>query len=93
MTYSEITQLTKTAYEHLAVKYHNSFKDEMKQKKYDRNLLSNFSNAVVDNGLICDAGCGPSGHIGKFLQQKGHPIIGIDISPTCIQIAKEYQLK
>jgi SAM-dependent methyltransferase len=40
--------------------------------------------------LICDAGCGPSGHIGKYLVEKGHRVVGIDISPKCVEIATSY---
>ena len=36
---------------------------------------------------MCDAGCGPSGHIGKYLFDKGHSINGIDISEKCIELA------
>jgi ubiquinone/menaquinone biosynthesis C-methylase UbiE len=37
--------------------------------------------------LICDAGCGPSGHIGMYLANKGMVITGIDISDRCIELA------
>ena len=91
MILQEINQLTIVAYDSLADKYHRSFKDELAEKEYDRSLLDKFSNSVGLNGIICDAGCGPSGHIGKYLQQKGHRVIGIDISPRCIEIASEYE--
>ena len=35
-----------------------------------------FSSSINNSCLICDAGCSPSGHIGKYLQQKGHQVIG-----------------
>ncbi len=43
------------------------FKDEMAHKEYDRIILDKFSNSLKQKGRICDAGCGPSGHIGKYL--------------------------
>ena len=35
-------------------------------------------------------GCGPSGHIGKYLFDKGLNVTGIDMSEKCIDIAKNY---
>ena len=40
------------------------------------------------DSLICDAGCGPSGHIGRYLFDKGTKVIGVDISEKCIELAK-----
>ncbi len=91
MKLEEINQLTIDAYEKLALKYHQSFKDEMEEKEYDRIILDKFSKSFNTNSKICDAGCGPSGHIGKYLQKKGPQVTGIDISPKCIEIASEYE--
>jgi SAM-dependent methyltransferase len=90
MKIEEINELTKLAYEKTADKYHVNFKHEIEQKEYDRLLLDKFSSLLNDNSIICDAGCGPSGHIGKYLADKGHKIIGIDISQKCIEIASSY---
>jgi len=38
--------------------------------------------------LICDAGCGPIAHIGRYLYNKGLDVIGTDISDKCIEIAE-----
>src|SRR6185295_10628538 len=77
-------------YDNTADKYHDHFKNEITQKEYDRLLLDRFSNTLAVSSLICDAGCGPSGHIGKYLFDKGHQVIGIDISSKCIDIASSY---
>ncbi|HEV8515885.1 MAG TPA: class I SAM-dependent methyltransferase, partial [Cyclobacteriaceae bacterium] len=90
MSLEEINELTKKAYNQTAAKYHNHFKNEISQKEYDRLLLDKFSNMLPVNSLICDAGCGPSGHIGKYLFDKGHRVVGIDISQKCIDIATSY---
>lgn len=90
MQIDQIIELTRVAYNNTGEKYHQYFKDEMSQKAYDRNLLDKFSNLLPKDSLICDAGCGPSGHIGKYLFDKGHRVIGIDISQKCIEIAKDY---
>ena len=38
--------------------------------------------------LSCDAGCGPSGHIGRYLFDKGIKVVGVDISEKCIELAR-----
>ena len=43
MTLQEVNQLTIDAYEQLASKYHESFKDEMTHKEYDKKILDQFS--------------------------------------------------
>lgn len=91
MNYSDYSEMTRITYDHTAEKYHMNFKNEMVEKEFDRLYLDNFSNMLPKNSLICDAGCGPSGHIGKYLFDKGHKIKGIDISPQCIEIARDYQ--
>ena len=90
MEINKIIELTKTAYDKTACKYHESFKNEIEQKEYDRLLLDKFSDMLVAGSCICDAGCGPSGHIGKYLHNKGHRIVGIDISQKCIEKASSY---
>ena len=91
MTLQEVNQLTIDAYEQLASKYHESFKDEMTHKEYDKKILDQFSEMLHPSSKICDAGCGPSGHIGKYLQKKGLELAGIDISPKCIELATQYE--
>src|SRR4051812_17721492 len=80
MQLEQINELTKNAYNKTADKYHHHFKDEVNQKEYDRQLLDKFSAMLPINALVCDAGCGPSGHIGKYLSDKGHRVTGIDFS-------------
>lgn len=90
MDLNEINRLTIKAYNKTARKYHECFKNEILEKEYDRLILDRYSEMIKEEGLICDAGCGPSGQIGKYLNDKGHKIIGIDIAPACINIAKNY---
>jgi len=83
----QIIELTKIAYNKTADKYHKHFKDEINKKEYDRLILDRFSGMIKADSTICDAGCGPSGHIGKYLAEKGHKVVGIDISQKCINFA------
>jgi ubiquinone/menaquinone biosynthesis C-methylase UbiE len=88
-TIETINSKTRQAYNLVARKYHELFHDEMNRKEYDRNLLDRFANCFNQNSLICDAGCGPSGHIGRYVFDKGIPVLGVDISDDCIKLARE----
>jgi ubiquinone/menaquinone biosynthesis C-methylase UbiE len=87
---NQINEFTRQSYNLVAKKYHKLFKDEMNQKKYDRKLLDDFSKYFSLDSKIYDMGCGPSGHIGRYLYDKGLKVIGIDISEKCIDIATNY---
>lgn len=87
---NKINEITRKSYNLVAAKYHELFKDEMNQKEYDRKLLDDFSKYFSSDSSIYDMGCGPSGHIGKYLRDKGLNVIGIDISEKCIEIASQY---
>jgi SAM-dependent methyltransferase len=90
MRLEEINELTRKAYDKTAGKYHAHFKDEVEQKPYDRALLDQFSGMLAPGSIVCDAGCGPSAHMGKYLSGKGHRMVGIDLSPRCVEIARSY---
>jgi SAM-dependent methyltransferase len=79
---------TRRAYNLAAEKYHELFHDEVNEKDYDRSLLDSFAARFIRGALICDAGCGPSAQIGRYLVDKGMTVIGIDISERCIEMAK-----
>ena len=86
----KINQLTRRSYNLVAERYHELFKDEMKEKAYDRKLLDQFSKHFSAESVIYDVGCGPSGHIGNYLFEKGFNVVGIDISEKCIDIAAHH---
>jgi ubiquinone/menaquinone biosynthesis C-methylase UbiE len=86
----ETNSITCKVYDLLAEKYHALFKDELSQKEYDRKLIDNYAQYFSPCSIIYDVGCGPSGHIGKYLFDKGLNVTGIDISEKCIDIAKNY---
>ena len=85
-----INSLTRQAYNLAAQKYHDLFHNEMNEKEYDRNLLDSFSTRFNKDSLICDAGCGSSAHIGRYLFNKGIKVIGMDISEKCVELARFY---
>ena len=80
--------LTQQAYNLAAQKYHDLFHNEMNEKEYDRKLLDSFAVKFNKDSLICDAGCGPSAHIGRYLFEKGIKVIGVDISEKCVELAR-----
>lgn len=90
MDIREINKLTRKCYNSIADKYHEMFKDELFVKPFDRSLLDEFSTDFSNDSLVCDAGCGPSAQIGRYLMDKGINVIGTDISDRCIEIAREY---
>jgi len=83
----QINEETRKSFNLAAEKYYERFKDEMKQKEYDRVLLDKFASNFDSKSIICDMGCGP-GHITRYLFDKGLNVFGIDISERCIQIAR-----
>jgi ubiquinone/menaquinone biosynthesis C-methylase UbiE len=85
----EISLKTRSSYNLAAEKYHQLFYDELEKKEFDRKILDEFSNFFDKDSLLCDAGCGPSGHITGYIFKKGIKIIGIDISDKCIEVARK----
>ena len=85
-----INTLTRQAYDLAAQKYHGLFHNEMNEKEYDRKLLDDFASRFTKESIVCDAGCGPSAHIGRYLFEKGIKVVGIDISEKCVELARQY---
>lgn len=86
----QVNEKTRQTYNLAAKTYFDLFKNEMEEKKYDRELLDKFAEKFNGNSLICDAGCGPSIHIGKYIFDKGIKVIGIDISDKCVDLARKH---
>lgn len=78
---------TRQAYDLAAQRYHDLFHDELNDKAADRALLDAFAGRFAPGALICDAGCGPSAHIGRYLAGKGLTVTGVDISDRCVEMA------
>jgi len=89
-TLRSVHQKTRQAYNLAADKYHSLFHNEMNEKEYDRKLLDTFADKFAPGSLICDAGCGPSAHIGRYLFDKGMRVVGVDISDRCVDLASHF---
>ena len=83
----QIHDKTRKSYNLAAEKYFEDFKDEMKQKEYDREFLDEFATHFDSTSVICDVGCGP-GHITRYIHDKGLNIFGVDISEKCVEVAR-----
>jgi SAM-dependent methyltransferase len=69
--------------EYVAHLYH-----ELDHKPLDRAWLTSFAATVGDPGPICDLGCGP-GHVARFLSEQGAHVLGMDLSPRMIELARQ----
>ena len=83
-----VNEKTRQAYNVAAQKYHDLFHNEMNEKDYDRRLLDIFAGDFAAESLVLDAGCGPAAHIGRYIADKGIPVVGVDISDNCIELAR-----
>jgi ubiquinone/menaquinone biosynthesis C-methylase UbiE len=84
----DVRNRTREYYDAVGRTYYELFKDELRQKEYDRRLLDRFITLLGPRARVCDAGCGPCGHTTRYLAQAGLDVIGIDLSPECIAIAR-----
>lgn len=82
-----VTAKTRRAYNRAARRYHDLFHDELKDKPNDRALLDDFAGRCGGAALVLDAGCGPCGHIGRYVREKGPSVVGVDISEDCLTSA------
>ena len=85
-----INQKTKKAYNVAAQRYYDLFYNELDKKLFDKEFIDTFLSHLNSDSIICDAGCGPCGHIESYIFKKGYGITGIDISERSIEIAQKH---
>ncbi|GIG68086.1 class I SAM-dependent methyltransferase [Phytomonospora endophytica] len=71
-----------------ADRYLELFGDELSGKPFDRDTLTAFAGLVGEGGRVCDAGCGPCGHVAGLLARHGLDVVGVDLSPRCVELAR-----
>jgi SAM-dependent methyltransferase len=76
----------RTSYDTVAESYAQTFFDELSRKPFDRDLLTRFA-GVCPPGTVLDIGCGP-GHVGRYLAGLQRKVVGIDLSPAMIDVAR-----
>jgi SAM-dependent methyltransferase len=76
----------RSSYDAVAEAYAERFFDELSLKPFDRDLIEAL--AAVEPGItVLDIGCGP-GHVGCYLESRGMHVVGLDLSPVMIEIAR-----
>src|SRR5690348_1668291 len=76
------------SYDQVAEEYVTRIFHELEHKPLDRELLDRFALEVRDRGPACDMGCGP-GHVAHYLYQRGVKVLGIDLSPRMVELARQ----
>ena len=71
---------TQTSYDRIAGEYARQIYGELAGKPFDRAILDRFAGRLRGRGMVCDMGCGP-GQIGRYLADRGLPVVGVDLSP------------
>ncbi|TRV71560.1 class I SAM-dependent methyltransferase [Streptomyces sp. 130] len=74
-----------------AERYLQLFRYELEEKPYDLEALRAFAERVGAGGRVYDAGCGPCGHVTALLAAYGLDMLGIDLSPRCVALARREQ--
>jgi SAM-dependent methyltransferase len=75
----------RSSYDAVARKYESRFLGELLDKPRDRELLEEFASAAGDP--VVDIGSGP-GQIGAFVRDRGRRVVGLDLSPEMVRLAK-----
>lgn len=75
------------SYNRVAESYAEQFFHELDRKPVDRDILDRYAKALQGRGKVCDLGCGV-GHIARYLHTLGIEMVGLDIFPHMIEIAR-----
>jgi cyclopropane fatty-acyl-phospholipid synthase-like methyltransferase len=75
--------MVRKGYDRIAQKY-MGVRDQYVNNRY----LLNFNSRLKPGSLVLDLGCGAGKPIDRFLVNRGHKIIGVDISRKQIKLAK-----
>jgi SAM-dependent methyltransferase len=76
----------RSSYDAVAAAYAETFFNELSRKPFDRGLLDAFA-ASAPGSTALDIGCGP-GHVGRYLSDRGLEVVGVDLSPAMVEIAR-----
>lgn len=71
----------------MAEQYAIEIGGELDRRPLERALLDCFAEITGTAGRIADVGCGP-GHVTRYLAARGLDMVGVDLSPRMIEIAK-----
>jgi SAM-dependent methyltransferase len=88
MTSRDWNRLLVESYDRVAEQYTEQFFGELGRKPFDRDLLDRYADTVRGHGKVCDLGCGP-GHVARYLRARGVEVVGVDISPRMVEVARQ----
>ena len=90
MTEPSHVDLTRTAYDTVAVDYAALLRTSLAESPLDRAMLTVFAERVLldGGGAVGDLGCGP-GRVTAYLHERGLDAFGIDLSPGMVGVARE----
>lgn len=77
----------RASYDTVAVDYDREISGELAGKPLDRALLAAFAELTPQQLPVGDVGCGP-GHVAHHLSGLGCNMVGLDLSPAMIDIAR-----
>ncbi|WP_406291788.1 class I SAM-dependent methyltransferase [Streptomyces sp. NBC_00624] len=89
MVEHDALSVSREAYDAVAHTYAQLFRDELRDRPFDRAILSAFAEVVraSGDGQVADLGCGP-GHITAHLDELGLSVFGVDASAVMIKLAR-----
>src|SRR4051812_13240221 len=59
---------------------------------YEKAWLDRFIELIPSDGSVLDLGCGPGEPIARYFIEKGHPLTGVDSSPTMVGMCRSHFL-
>jgi SAM-dependent methyltransferase len=80
----------RATYDAVATRYADAIVNELDDRPIERGLLDEvlrMSRSTGGGGTIVDIGCGP-GHVTHYLAARGAEVLGVDLSPTMIDVAR-----
>jgi ubiquinone/menaquinone biosynthesis C-methylase UbiE len=75
------------SFDAIATAYAREFRDELDRKPFDRDVLDGLVESKP-GATALDLGCGAAGHIGRYLDDRGWSVTGVDISVESIEVAR-----
>ena len=82
-----MSERVRASFDRVAEQYAADFADELTRKPYDTARLRAFA-ARCGRGPVLDLGCGPAGHVGRFVADLGARVIGVDLAPRSLTVAR-----
>jgi ubiquinone/menaquinone biosynthesis C-methylase UbiE len=78
----------RSSYDTVAASYSALVRDDLPHQPTERSLLTLFAELAAPHSTeVADVGCGP-GQITAFLSEQGLKVVGIDLSPAMIELAR-----